>query len=142
MYTKTVTYTDFNGNEISEDLWFFINKAELVKLQSSRRDGYDKKIKKMVETKNTKELLEFIKELVLSSYGKKSEDGTRFIKKNPDGTKLRDEFEESIAFDTFFMELINSPDMLSEFMYGVLPSDLAAKAKSELANQLPTLTRA
>ena len=48
MYKKTVTYTDFNGVERTEDFYFNFTKAELIDMQLSTDGGLLEIIKKIV----------------------------------------------------------------------------------------------
>ena len=54
MYKKTITYTDYDGNERTEDFFFNLTKAELMEMDFSERGGLEKMIKKIIETKDTK----------------------------------------------------------------------------------------
>ncbi len=40
MLKKTITFTDYNGSERTEDFYFNLTKAELVELESSIHGGY------------------------------------------------------------------------------------------------------
>ena len=42
MYKKTVTYTDFDGVERTEDFWFNFTKAEITEMQLMTDGGLDK----------------------------------------------------------------------------------------------------
>ena len=70
-----------------------------------------------------KGIIEFIKKLVIKSYGVKSPDGKRFIKNQ----ELCDEFVQSIAFDTFMMELMSDDMAAANFVNAIIPANLAAK---------------
>jgi hypothetical protein len=109
---KTIKYTDFNGEETSEDFLFHLSKAELVELEMSHEGGFVASMQKVVEAEDNK--------IILQSYGKKSLDGKRFIKNQT----LRDEFESSEAYSTLFMELVTDTDAAIEFMNGIIPGDL------------------
>ena len=39
MFKKTITYNDFNGVERTEDFYFHLTKAELIKLEFSESGG-------------------------------------------------------------------------------------------------------
>jgi len=117
---KTIKYTDFNGEETSEDFLFHLSKAELVELEMSHEGGFVASMQKVVEAEDNKTIIEEFKKIILQSYGKKSLDGKRFIKNQT----LRDEFESSEAYSTLFMELVTDTDAAIEFMNGIIPGDL------------------
>jgi hypothetical protein len=52
------------------------------------------------------------------SYGKKSDDGRRFIK----SPELSKEFTETEAFSELFMELAGDADAAAAFVNGIVPS--------------------
>ena len=120
MLKKTIKYTDFNGEEASEDYFFHLSKAELVELEMSHEGGFVESMGKVVEAKDNKTIIAEFKKIILLAYGVKSEDGKRFIKNQI----LREEFESSEAYSTLFMELVTDTDAAIEFMNGIIPSDL------------------
>jgi hypothetical protein len=117
---KTIKYTDFNGEETSEDFLFHLSKAELVELEMSHEGGFVASMQKVVEAEDNKTIIAEFKKIILQSYGQKSLDGKRFIKNQT----LRDEFESSEAYSTLFMELVTDTDAAIEFMNGIIPGDL------------------
>lgn len=124
MLKKTITYTDFNDEEVSEDFFFHLSKAELVELEMSHKGGLEAAIKRIAEAEDGKAIVAEFKNIILSSYGQRSEDGRRFVKNQA----LRDEFESTEAYSTLFMELVTDADKAAEFVRGVIPQDLAEEA--------------
>lgn len=120
MYSKTINYTDYNGVNCSEKLYFNFTKAELSEMELSEDGGLANRLQKIVDEKNRSEIMKFFKKLILDSYGVKSEDGKRFIKTE----KLRNDFEYSLAFDAFYMLLLTNEKMQTEFVNGIVPKDL------------------
>lgn len=121
MLKKTITYEDFNGEEVSEDFFFHLSKAELVELELSYKGGLQEAIKRIVAAKDGKAIIAEFKKIILNSYGQRSEDGRRFIKNQA----LRDDFESSEAYSTLFMELVTDAEKAAEFVRGVVPKGLA-----------------
>lgn len=129
MLKKTIKYTDFNGEEQSEDFFFHLSKAELVELELSHEGGLSESMTKIVAAQDGAAIVKEFKNIVLLSYGVKSPDGKRFIKNQ----QLREEFESSEAYSTLFMELVTDTDAAIEFINGVVPGDLAAEAAKVVA---------
>lgn len=129
MIKKTVKYVDYNGQEQVEDLYFNLTKAELLEMQTSYPGGLAEHMQKVVDTKDSVELIKLFKDLLLKSYGKKSDDGKRFIKNQ----ELRDEFVQTEAYSELFMELATNADSAAEFVNGIVPAGLVEEAK-----KLPT----
>ena len=40
MLKKTVTYTDYNGTERTEDFYFNLSKAEVIEMETTTAGGY------------------------------------------------------------------------------------------------------
>jgi hypothetical protein len=121
---KTITYTDFNGDEVKEDFFFHLSKAELVELEMSHDGGLSAAMTRIVETDDRAAIISEFKKIILLSYGKKSMDGKRFIK----NATMREEFESSEAYSTLFMELVTITDSAIEFMNGIIPAGMAEEA--------------
>lgn len=137
MLKKTITYTDFNDEEVTEDHYFHLSKAELVELEMSHEGGLSAALEKIVAAEDGKSIIAEFKNIILSSYGKRSEDGRRFIKNQA----LRDEFESTEAYSTLFMELVTNAEAAAEFVSGVIPQDMAEEA-AKLASTPPVLAPA
>lgn len=120
MIKKTIKYTDYNGDEREEDFYFNLTKAEIMEMQLNQDGGLAAKIQEIVKAKDVPAIIRVFKDLLLKSYGKKSDDG-RFFAKN---AKLREEFEESPAFSEIYMELATDADKASEFVNGIIPPQL------------------
>lgn len=128
MLKKTVTYEDFNGESNTEELYFNLTKTELTNLQLSKEGGFDTYIQRIVDAKDTPELAKAFREIILMSYGVKSHDGKRFVKIDPYGHKLADEFSQSAAFDALYMELITDDKAAAAFINGVVPQNIDTSA--------------
>lgn len=136
MLKKTVTYEDFDGNERTEDLYFNLTKTEATEFALElpdrvvegidQNDSNEQIANKFVEQIGGKGVFDFIKKLVLKSYGVKSLDGRRFIK-NPE---LAEEFSQTLAYDNFIMELMSSETAAAEFVNAVIPASLAEKVNT------------
>lgn len=124
MLKKTITYEDFNGDTVSEDFFFHLSKAELVELELSHRGGLSEALKRIVAAEDGKQIVAEFKNIILGAYGKRSDDGRRFVK-NQD---LRDEFESSEAYSTLFMELLTNTSFAIEFINGIIPAGMAEEA--------------
>lgn len=124
MLKKTITYTDFNDEEVSEDFFFHLSKAELVELELSHQGGLSAALERIVAAEDGKAIIAEFKSIILGSYGQKSLDGRRFIK----NAQLREEFESSEAYSTLFMELVMDAGAAAEFVNGIVPQGMADDA--------------
>ena len=130
MLKKTVTYTDFNDIERTEDHYFHMTEAELIQLETGETGGYTNMIKRISAAQDTPMLMKLFKELLLMSYGIKSADGRRFEKTD----EIRREFEQTEAFSQIYMELITDDKAGAEFIEGIVPNKLKDEYKKALKN--------
>jgi hypothetical protein len=121
---KQITYTDFNGDEQTEEFCFHLSKAELIRMEMETQGegGLVEQLTKVSESNDGKLIMSTFQDLVMRSYGKRSEDGKRFIKNQ----QLRDEFESSEAFSEFFMALATDANAAAEFVNGIMPANFEA----------------
>lgn len=133
MLKKTITYTDYNGTERVEDHWFNISKAEAFEIQAEYNGDFSEMINRLISEHDMKKIMEIFKTFVLKAYGVKSLDGKRFIKSQ----ELRDEFSQTEAYVTLFMELAGDANAAAEFVTGVMPSKMDAESVPKKSNALP-----
>lgn len=142
MIKETIVYTDFNDNELVEDFYFNLTKDELVLFGTSSNEFTD--MMKINESgKDLNEIIESVKketdvrkiymsfrDIILMSYGEKSEDGKRFVKSEE---KTKD-FEQSNAFSELIISLINDGEKAARFIDGIIPSDLRGQVENIMNN--------
>lgn len=120
MLKKTITYTDFDGVERTEDFFFNLTKAELLEMEMTVDGSFTAHVSKIAAAKDQAELVKFFKELLLKAYGVKSDDGKRFVKNDA----VRDEFTATMAYSEIFMELATDAKAATAFVKGIIPADL------------------
>lgn len=119
MLKKTVTYTDYNGVERTEDFYFNLSKAEAAEMELSVDGGLSQMLENIVKAKDNKQIITIFKEIILKSYGEKSQDGKRFIKSK----EISEAFSQTEAYSEIFMELALNEKAATEFINGVLPGN-------------------
>lgn len=117
MLKKTITYTDFNGMERSEDFYFNLTKAEVMEMEMSTVGGLSEMIQRIIAAQDTPSIIKVFKDLVLKSYGEKSADGKRFIKT----PEIAEAFSQTEAYSVLFMELATNADSAAAFVNGIIP---------------------
>mgnify|MGYP000915220006 FL=1 len=117
MLRKTVHYTDFNGNEAEEVLYFNLSMPELLEMDNSGPGGLKERLNTMIEETDGQAILKTITDLIYKAYGKKSEDGKKFIKNGA----LADDFFQSAAYEALFEELITDENAAAAFVNGIVP---------------------
>jgi len=116
MFKTEIEYVDYNGNQRKDTLYFNLSKAEMMEMELSTTAGVEEKLRMLIATKDNEAIVKTYKDLILKSYGIKSEDGTRFIK----NVVLREEFEQSEAYSEFFMKLLSDTDFQAKFINGII----------------------
>ncbi len=125
-----IVYTTYNGEEIKEDFYFNLNKAELIQMQFNVNGAYSQFIERITNERDLKTIGDEFRKIILSSYGKKSDDGKQF-RKSPE---IIAEFEQSEAYPILYMELLQDTDKMIKFVKGILPKDLQGKTENSLAD--------
>lgn len=123
MIKKTVTYTDFNGLERTEEFFFNLTQAELAEMEIGVQGGMKALLEKIIAEKNQPQLVEYFKKIVLMAYGEKSADGRRFLKSD----EIRNGFAPTEPYSIIFMELASDAKAAAEFVNGILPKAIAEK---------------
>ena len=97
-----IKYTNYNDEEVEENFYFNLNKAELTKMQLDANGAYSAFIER------------------ISNQRDKSDDGRLFRKSQ----ELRDEFESTEAYAELYVELLSDAEKATKFVRGILPKDL------------------
>lgn len=124
MLKKTITYTDYNGSELTEDFYFNLSKAEIMEMEMGTTGGLAEMITKIVAAQDAPAIIKVFKDLILRAYGEKSADGKRFIKSN----ELSTAFSQTEAYSQLFMELATDAEAAAAFVNGIIPTDMAKEA--------------
>lgn len=127
MFKKTVVYKDFNEKEHTEDLYFHLMSPEIADLQFNvtfeSAGGLSDYIREAMKSGDGQKVYTFFKLMIVNSYGRRSDDGSRFIKK----TDFTEDFLNSNAYEAFFMWLLENPKNAESFWTGIMPDSLKEK---------------
>lgn len=133
MLKRDITYEDFDGTTVTDTFYFNLSRTELIDLELSYEGGLEAAIKRIIEAKDVKSLIVEFQKIILAAYGKKSEDGKRFIKNE----ELREEFSQTAAYDALFIELATDADKATEFVRGILPTQLVPDSAQLQLQEVP-----
>lgn len=134
MLKKTITYTDYNGTERTEDFYFNFNEAELAEMDLSTPGGMEGMIQRIINTNDIPALHAIFKDIIMRGYGEKSPDGKRFIKVDRDGYRLADDFVQTEAYNKLVLELLGDANAASAFINGMIPDALLEKMNQKKQN--------
>lgn len=116
MLKKTITYTDYDGNERTEDFFFNLSKAEVLEMEMGINGGMTNLIKKIVADQDMERISKCFKDIIMKAYGEKSLDGKYFTK----SPELSARFAQTEAYSELFLELLD-PDKAALFINAILP---------------------
>lgn len=117
MLRKVIEYEDYEGVLRKETFIFNINESELMQMELSTTGTFTKKIMKLQESLDTKEIMNTFEYIIGKAYGKLSDDGKRLMKSE----EISKEFFESPAWNVLFMELFRDSEYAAKFIKDILP---------------------
>lgn len=123
MLKKDITYTSFDGKQVTETHYFHLGIRDIIELEETYPQGLEKWIKEEVDTGETKRILGVLGVFIDKGYGRRVGDGG-FEKSK----QISDEFAHTLAFDAFFNEMMMNQSEAVQFVLGMLPAELLARA--------------
>lgn len=143
MFSDTITYKDFNGNQCSETLYFNISETEGFKFLNSVEGGYDAYLQTILDKfdklnddddhqkiKMISDLISVYEDIILAAYGEKSEDGKRFMKSD----EITNGFRCSAAYDALIQKFFEDPEYAVKFTVAVLPNNTGMSDEEVIAS--------
>lgn len=128
MLKKTITYEDCEGNKVTEDFWFNLTQAEVVKLNYSCPGGLEEYTKKCAKDNDMESVLNLFEKIITTAYGEKSADGKRFVKSK----EQTDAFMQTEAYSNLFIELVTDTEAAQAFVKGITPKTVQVKSNNQL----------
>lgn len=130
MLKKTITFTNYDGQQETVDAYFNLNKTECVDLnmEYEREGGLIGHLKKLVQQQEDGKVLQkpavdFVKLMIEKSYGVRPKDNpSLFLKEDDDGRSLFKKFKQTAAYDAYVYALLSGEESLDEFAENVLPA--------------------
>ena len=140
MVKRTIAYKDFDNKDRIEDAWFHLTKTEMIDFALGLPEGVPDTVKddtekidvdtaalKLSSMLGKKGTHQFIKDLILKSYGVRKDDGRRFAKLDDNGRPLWIEFSQTMAFETLMEEFRTNDIEAAKFVQNLIPGDIADK---------------
>lgn len=145
MFSDTIAYEDFDGNQRTDTLFFNISQTEGLKLQTSKEGGYTAYMQEVIDEFSkasngddygqlvaTSKMFNIFEDIILKSYGEKSDDGKRFMKSE----EITDRFSHSAVYDAFLMKLVTDPEYALRFIVSVLPNNTGMSSEDLMAQAI------
>lgn len=130
MLKKTITFTNFDGEEATVDAYFNLTKTECVDLNLEYEEdgGLIGRLKRMIEDRKDKDSIpqkpavDFVRLLVDRAYGvRPADDPNAFIKEDDNGVPLIRKFKQTLAYDAYVYGLLTGEYSLDEFASSAMP---------------------
>lgn len=137
MLKRAITYENpFTEQEVTEEYWFHISKADLVEMQmeslnepevlepntGEKLEGFRAMLQRIINSKDGVAILAVVKDMIQRSYGKR--DGDRFLKSR----EILEEFTSSEAYSQLLFDLCTDAEALADFLNGIMPRNLDREA--------------
>ena len=124
-------YTDFEGHEREEDLYFNFTEPQLREFLDKDPSFTEKNLANLIATRDAKQMLEALQKLIIAAYGERAQDGKVF-RKNPD---ITEDFKYSAAFAQLMDDIMYKGDVetVKNFILNIFPSKFAGVLTEEIA---------
>lgn len=117
MYKVTLTYEDLNGDQRTEDFYFHLSKSAAIRWENSIDGGLSARMQKIVDSNSKPQLMKLFEDVIMKTYGIKTDDGKRFEQSEEISTA----FMQSPAYDALFMKLFTEEGYASAFINAIIP---------------------
>lgn len=138
MLKKKISFTDLDGNSVSEDWYFNLNHMEAIKIDGKAGGDITGYAQKKLDEGDYMGLISLLEEMILTAVGKRSEDGRSLIKSE----EVRKDFSNSLAYAALFEDLFSTPGAMEEFGTAVTSGIKPSGATPQAAPQLKALPEA
>lgn len=130
MLKKTITYENFDGDEVTGDFFFNMTKAELVEFTASLPgNDIEAYLTQLAVSNDKAAMLRFLKDLIARSYGKRV--GDDFTKHE----EFTNSFLVSEAYSELLFSMAENLDTAIAFFNGIMPKSLMKQISQEEVKQ-------
>jgi hypothetical protein len=129
MLKKAITFTNIDGETVTEDFWFQITASDIAKKAVIEGEDYGKRLESLSVEKDGAIIIQEFENILSDAVGRR--EGMRFVKNQ----EIRDYFLQSGAYDAFFMELMTSPDSGASVLTGIFPANIQEQLQKALRDR-------
>nr|DAT53505.1 MAG TPA: hypothetical protein [Caudoviricetes sp.] len=130
MQKITIQYENFDGETVSEDLYFHLNVKEIQEMENWS-PSLTERIAQISKTSDGQAVFNLIRDVIEAAYGERSEDGKRFVKNQ----QIKENLTQGLAYDELIVGLIDGSIDMDKFIKGLLPTKILALAKNSNENE-------
>lgn len=122
MLKQSITFQNLDDEEVTEDFYFQITKAEVAEKALIEGEGYYERLRDLSAETDGAKIIGHFKVILASAVGRR--EGQIFKKSQ----EITDYFMFSGAYDAFFMGLMEKPDSGASIIRAMLPKDAREEA--------------
>lgn len=131
MLKKQITYTNIDGESVTEEFYFNMTKAELLKLELSENEGFQARIERIQQPGIPgRVVLDTFDGILRQAYGVRTADG-KFIKP----VTAFQEFSASEAYSELLFELVTDANKTAQFINGIMPQNIVEEVEREASQR-------
>lgn len=120
MLKKTIKYRDLDDNEITDDFYFNLTRADILELEADYDGGLKGMIEHLIQSDRVREVMPVFRQIISKSLGYRSADGKSFVR----DYAFTEKFLNSDAYSELIVELMTNPDKGAEFFNALVPKRL------------------
>lgn len=132
MQKEKITYTDYNGNDRTEEFYFNLSESDLLKLMSDA-EGEDlvSMLQRISESGDARIVFDTFNKILSLAYGEKTQDGRRLVK----GKDVWKAFTETPAYDVLLMRMLRDPAYSAKFVNSLIPEHVVENLKNNVKGE-------
>jgi hypothetical protein len=128
---KTIKYENVDGEQVTEDFYFHLTKAEIIEtFMAGDANDMESRLKRIIETNDSRAIMAEFKKIIGITVGYRTANG-KFVKT----PEYAQEFLSSEAYSELFLELMSETGKAVEFINGLVPAQLRDEVSKQMANQ-------
>ena len=131
MFKIKQNYTDFDGRDREDTLYFNFTEPQLRQFLNDEPRFSEKNLAEIMATKDMNLMLDAIQTLLIAAYGEKTDDGRSFVKND----RIRERFEGSAAFAQLMDDIMYRGDekTIENFLINIFPAKFSDSIREEIS---------
>lgn len=117
MLKETVTYKNYNDEEVTQTCYFDLSEEEIAGMELSVHGGFAEMIETAAKIQDEPILWKIFTDMVLKAYGEKSPDGMHFMKSD----EISHAFRCTKAYSIIVMKMVRDAKYAAKFINAIVP---------------------